>query len=192
MAIIRVAGLDGSKTNFGIAIMSFDTDNPKATLKIEDLILAKTEKSKEKKVRASSDNLARSQLIVETVHPAIKDCIAAFIEVPSGGQSYDAVLGFGIVIGIYASLPVRTIEVSPSETKIAAVGTRTASKAEMIEWALTRFPDAPWRLRKLKGVMVPTNDNEHLADAAAIVLAGIETPSFKNTLTLLRSMSLAA
>lgn len=187
MALIRIAGLDGSKTNFGIAIMDLDTES--MDLSVVDLILVKTEKSKNKQVRASSDNLARSQAITEILFPALKGSVSAFIEVPSGGQSYDAVLGFGIVIGIYASLPITTIEVSPAETKKAAVGTRTASKEEMIEWAVGKFPDAPWRMTKRKGVMVPVKDNEHLADAVAIVHAGIRTPAFRQTIAMLNAQA---
>lgn len=191
MAIVRVAGLDGSLRNFGGAIMSFDTDDPKGTLKVENLFLAKTTNSKNKQVRASSDNLARAQSIREVVHPALEGCAAVFVEVPSGGQSYAAVLGFGIVIGLYASLPIDPIEVSPSETKLAAVGTKSASKEEIIDWAVEKFPDAEWLLTKRKGQMVPIKDNEHLADSVAIVHAGIDTPSFKNTLKLMQSMQAA-
>lgn len=182
---IKIAGLDGSKTNFGIALMSMDVET--LELSVDDLILVKTEKSKEKQVRASSDNLARAQQIAQVVRESLGDSISVFGEVPSGGQSYDAVLGFGIVIGLYASIPLPFIEVSPSETKKAAVGTRTASKEEIIAWAMEKFPSAPWRTRKLKGEIVPTNDNEHLADAVAIVHAGIKTPAFQQTLAILKA-----
>ena len=182
---ITIAGLDGSKTNFGIALMTMDVDT--LELDVKDLILVKTEKSKNKQVRASSDNLLRAQEIATVARESLGDSIACFGEVPSGGQSYDAVLGFGIVIGIYASITIPFIEVSPSETKKAAVGTRTASKEEIIQWAMENSPKAPWRTRKLKGALVPTNDNEHLADAVAIVHAGIKTPAFQQTLAILRA-----
>lgn len=182
---ITIAGLDGSKTNFGIALMTMDVET--LELEVKDLILVKTEKSKDKKVRKSSDNLERAQEIARTLRESLGDCISAFAEVPSGGQSYEAVLGFGIVIGLYASIPVPLLEVSPSETKKAAVGTRTASKEEIIAWAFEKFPKAPWRTRKLKGEIVPTADNEHLADAVAIVHAGIKTPAFQQTLAILKA-----
>ena len=188
MAKIRIAGLDGSKANFGIARLILDTDRMNEAnggITIEDLILVKTEKTTNKQVRASSDNLLRAQQIARTLRTNLDKCASAFIEVPFGGQSYDAVLGFGIVIGIYASLTVPTIEVSPSETKLAAVGTKNASKEEMIEWAFATWPDAPWRTRKLKGEIVPTKDNEHLADAVAIALAGTRTPAFKQAIAVL-------
>lgn len=186
---IRIAGLDGSKRNFGIAIMDLDVDTLELT--VADLVLIKTEKDKNKQVRKSSDNLKACQELSAGILSATASCTACFFEVPSGGQSADACMSFGMVIGLYGMiepvLGIPSIEVSPSETKLAAVGTRTASKQEMIEWASERFPNAPWRMRKLKGAMVPTNDNEHLADAVAIVYAGIKTPAFKTTLAMLRA-----
>jgi hypothetical protein len=62
----------------------------------------------------------------------------------------------------------------------------------MIEWAMEKFPDAPWRMRKLKGEMVPTKDNEHLADGVAIAHAGLKVPSFQQTLAILQANALAA
>jgi Holliday junction resolvasome RuvABC endonuclease subunit len=186
-----VAGLDGSLRNFGIARMWLDTVT--LDLSVQDLILIKTEKSKDKQVRRSSDYLSAAIALKEGCQKAMLGVTTAFYEVPAGGQDYNAVMGFGIVIGTYASLAVPGAEVSPGETKKAAVGTKTASKQEMIEWAMEKFPEAPWRTRKLKGEIVPTNDNEHLADAVAIVHAGIMTPSFKQTLAILnQSFPIAA
>lgn len=186
MSKIIIAGLDGSKSNFGIAKVLLDVN----TLEFEviDLVLIKTEKSKNKQVRASSDNLRRAQELAVGAAANINDCITVFGEVPSGGQSYDAVLGFGIVIGVYAGLKPPFCEVSPAEAKKAAVGTRTASKQEMIEWAVARFPNAPWRMHRGKATL----DNEHLADALAIVLAGLKTPAFQQTIAILRASSAKA
>jgi hypothetical protein len=75
---------------------------------------------------------------------------------------------------------------------MGALGTRTASKEEMIDWAFNKYPDAPWRTKKLKGQILPTKDNEHIADSVAIMEAGILTPSFQQTLAILRSMPMAA
>lgn len=189
MGKILIAGLDGSLRNFGVATAWLDLQT--LAIEIKDLILVKTEKSKDKKVRSSSDNLSRAMELKNGVHAAMRGVTTAFYEVPSGGQDYNAVLGFGIVIGTYAGLPVPGAEVSPYETKLNAVGTRTASKEEMIEWAFAKYPVAPWRTRKLKGEIVPTKDNEHLADAVAIIEAGILTPSFQQTLAILRANTIA-
>lgn len=193
MPKIRFAALDGSLRNFGIAKLDYDTDAaPDQALTVHSLRLVETEKSKNKAVRSSSDNLMRAQSIGRVIREELADCAMVFAEVPSGGQDYNAVLGFGIVIGLYAGIVQPVIEVSPAETKMAAVGTKTASKEEMINWAVEKFPAAPWLTVKRKGVMVPVQKNEHLADAVAIAHAGICTPTFRQTLSLFGSMKLAA
>ena len=183
MAIIKCAGLDGSLRNFGITKMLYDTDTGR--LGIYDMLLIETQKSQEKKVRKSSDTYERARELALGCQTYIKDCDVIFAEIPSGGKSYDAVLGFGIVIGVYAGLQQALIEVSPIETKKATVGSRTASKEEMINWATAAYPNAKWLTVKRGGVMVPVNKNEHLADAAAIVHAGIQTPAFRQAAAIL-------
>lgn len=193
MALIRIAALDGALANFGMAKLQFDTSLPDAqALSVLDLKLIHTEKSKVKSVRVSSDQLRRSREIALDARAWMADCAMVFVEVPTGGQSADACMAFGIVTGIYASLMLEPIEVSPSETKLAAVGTRTASKEEMIEWAFGKFPNAPWLLTKRGGAMVPTKANEHLADAVAIAHAGIRLPVFQQTKAMLNAMNIPA
>lgn len=192
MSKIRIAGLDGSKTNFGIAIMDLDLDTLK--MDVVDLILIKTSKTKDKQVRASSDNLRRAQEVAVPLRKALEQCVTAFVEVPSGGQDYHSVLGFGTVIGIYASILIPVVEVSPAETKMAAVGTPTASKEEMVEWAVAKHPNAPWRRQTQNGAKFKKGDlkkdNEHIADGVAIGEAGILTPSFQQTIAILKANSL--
>lgn len=187
MTKILIAGLDGSLRNFGITKMIYDLES--GTLKIHDMLLLQTEKSKIKSVRASSDNLLRAQSIHKGLTEFLADTVLCFAEVPFGGQSYDAVLGFGITIGLYASIRAPLLEVSPSETKKATVGTRTASKQEMIEWAFETYPNADWITHARNGKNFkkgePTLANEHLADAAAIVHAGIRLPAFEQVKAIL-------
>ncbi|MBA8881790.1 hypothetical protein [Phyllobacterium myrsinacearum] len=185
MGSIIVAGLDGSLRNFGVAKLAVDLTT--MALSVIGLELSETAKDKNKQVRKSSDLFRRAQENHAAVVDAVKDCTVCFAEIPSGGQSYDAVIGFGITIGVYASLPIPLIEVSPAETKLAVLGTRTASKEEMIEWAYATYPDAPWKTQKRGGVIVPTLKNEHLADACAVVHAGIKTPQFKQVLAILKA-----
>ncbi|OCP21995.1 MULTISPECIES: hypothetical protein [unclassified Ensifer] len=192
---IKIAGLDGSLRNFGIAKMLYDLDT--GTLEVDDFLLIQTEKEQTKKMRASSDTYERAKKLAEEANEFTKDCVVTFAEVPFGGKSYDAVLGFGIVIGIYASLSVRPEEVAPAQTKLAAVGTRTASKEEMIHWAFNLYPNAPWLLHQKNGKGYkkgdPTNANEHLADGCGVCHAGIKLPSFKQAVQLLKaSQKLAA
>jgi len=191
MAIIKIGGLDGSLRNFGCVKLLYNTDDE--SLAIDSMKLIETLPTTNKKMRASSDTFERAKKLAEEADEFLKDCVVTFAEVPFGGKSYDAVLGFGIVIGIYASLTVRPEEVAPAQTKVAAVGTRTASKEEMIAWAFERWPDAEWLTVKRKGVMVPTNKNEHLADACGVAVAGLKLPSFRQAVQIIAaSQKLAA
>ena len=192
MSKITIAALDGALANFGMAKLQYDITLPAdQALSVLDLKLIHTEKSKVKSVRASSDRLRRSREIAMLSKAWLADCAMVFVEVPSGGQSHDATFAFGIVTGLYASLPLEPIEVSPAETKLAAVGTRTASKEEMIEWASGKFPAAPWLTTKRNGLIVPTKANEHLADAVAIAHAGIRLPVFQQTIAMISAMNAA-
>lgn len=190
MTKINICAFDGAKSNFGIALMTYDVDT--GELEVTDMELVKTEKSKAKNVRVSSDNLRRAQELAAAVRRRAEGCVICFAEIPSGAQSADASLAFGIVIGLYASVTIPLVEVSPFETKRAALGTNTASKQEMIEWACAKFPNAPWRKAKRNGVMTPTLDNEHLADAVAIAHAGVRTPAFQQTVAILKASRAAA
>ena len=70
MAKVLVAGLDGSLRNFGIALMWLDTVTLETMIK--DLILIKTEKSKDKSVRRSSDYLEAALALKEGCHAAMR------------------------------------------------------------------------------------------------------------------------
>jgi Holliday junction resolvasome RuvABC endonuclease subunit len=186
---MRIAGLDPSMAHFGIAIKDLDLETMQ--MELIDLVLIDTEKQSGKKVvRQSSDDLRRATEAHAAYHATLVGNNVQFVfsEVPSGGQSARAVYSFGIVVGLLASCPVPLIQVMPSETKLATVGTKTASKAEMIEWAAETYPSGPWIKRKSKGEMVLTNANEHLADACAVVYAGVKTDQFQQV----RSMYLTA
>jgi Holliday junction resolvasome RuvABC endonuclease subunit len=90
-------------------------------------------------------------------------------------------------IGILAGCPKPLFQIQPSETKLATVGTKTASKEEMIEWAVEAYPNAPWfRLRDKPGGKIIAK-NEHIADALAVVHAGLETDQFAQFMTMYRS-----
>lgn len=190
--IVRIVGLDPSMANFGMSFMLLDIDTLK--LELAELLLIETEKKANKVVRQNSDDLRRCQEITRLYHKALVGFGAqfAFSEVPTGAQSARAMLANGIVLGVLASCPVPLIQVQPTETKLATVGTKTASKEEMIEWAAETYPDAPWLRHKSKGQMVLTNKNEHLADATAVVHAGLKTDQFQQLRALMNASMVAS
>jgi Holliday junction resolvasome RuvABC endonuclease subunit len=177
--MVRVLGVDGSMSNFGLA--SAWLKRADLSIKVDGLRLIETERRVNKIVRQNSDDLRRARELHKDFTLEARQYAIAFAEVPTGAQSARAMYSNGITVAILASCPIPLIEVQPTETKIATVGTKTASKEEMIEWAVEKYPDAPWIRHNGKIV----KKNEHLADAIAVIHAGIRTDVFQQLLAMM-------
>jgi Holliday junction resolvasome RuvABC endonuclease subunit len=189
---IAVVGFDPSIRNWGIATATVDVDTLEVA--IASIELVETEKDQAKTVRRSSDDLRRATELHDGMVAACKDGIVlAMAEIPTGTQSASGMKSNGICIGVLAACPLPLIEVNPTEVKMAAIGKKNASKSEMIEWAMTKYPTLNWLTRTVKGKRVPLNDNEHLADAIATIHAGVKTALFQSLVAVYRtSMTTAA
>lgn len=64
---------------------------------------------------------------------------------------------------------------------MATTGSKTSTKEEMIEWAVSQQPNAEWLQRGGK----LTKKNEHLADAYGAIVAGMQTDDFKSAMAIL-------
>lgn len=183
MPSIKILGADPAFANFGMALVEVDLDTLEMTPL--DILLIETEKSKNKTVRLSSDKLVRAKKIQAgfSLWQARASLIVA--EIPSGAQSANAAYGFGVAVGVLASHQKPLIEVTPAEAKRAATGYANASKSDMIDWATQLWPALPW----IKGQKDPYSPkNEHMADALAIIKAGVQTQAFDNATAVYRSM----
>lgn len=191
---IRCAAIDPSMRNFGLVKVTVDIET--FAIKIVDMKLVSTEKKTDKKktVRQNSDDLRRAEELTVEVHQFISDCRIVFGEIPTGGQSARAAFGFGLSIGILAGLKIAKkplIQLQPSEVKKAAVGTTTASKEEMIEWATELYPNADWRRARGNPNGKFTADNEHLADATAVAHAGVKSDEFQRIAAMIMASQAA-
>jgi len=184
---IKVVGLDPAFSNFGIAVAEITL--PTFDINITGLSLLKTTKQSGKLVRVSSDDLRRGKEIYEFFKSKCGTASLVFSEIPSGSQSAIASKGLGIALGILTSCPVPIIEVTALEVKKAAVGKKNATKQEMIDWATSKYPKADWLTKKRNGKTTFTNDNEHLADAIAVIHAGIMTPQFKQVIDMFKAIN---
>jgi Holliday junction resolvasome RuvABC endonuclease subunit len=184
--IIPIVTFDPSFRNFGMAEMTYNLDS--GELAVVDLKLIETEKRAGKTVRQNSDDLRRAQEIFREFTKFAKRGRVAFAEIPTGAQSARAMYAFGVSVGLLAACPIPLLQIQPFETKLATVGTKTASKEEMIEFATGTYPCAPWIKRAGK----LTLKNEHLADAVAVAHAGILTDQFQQLLAIWRSAPIAA
>lgn len=188
MAVLKVVGLDPSLRNWGISAGTLDTDTGK--LLIKSLRVTQTKEPKGKDVRVNSDDLRAAKELMEGVMPFLEQANLIFVEVPVGSQSARAMASYGICVGVLGAIRAHGtpfFEVTPTEVKKATVGKQTATKAEMISWAMAAHPEAPWPMQKSKGVMVPiAGTAEHMADATAAIHAGLKTNEYKQLAAMTR------
>lgn len=181
---MKFISIDSSLRNTGIAVGSYN----EGKISVEHIFLNKTEKSKEKTVRASSDTVSRCRETYNFVQGLIKEHNpqVVFVETPSGSQNSSAMKSYGTTCMLIASINPPPIEVTPIEVKLATVGKKTASKQDMIDWAYNLHSNIEWLFKTQKGKKSLVADNEHLADAIAIAYSGIETNEFKRLINLVK------
>lgn len=186
---IRVVGIDPALRNLGLCKATINLN----TLEIDvvDLILVETEANKKtaKVVRKNCDDLDRAKILHDALVEHCKGNHLAFCEVPVGSQSARAMASYGICIGVLAACPIPMVQLTPSEVKLAATGSKHAAKQEMIEWAFEKYPKAPWLAVRRGGVLTPTLNNEHLADATAAIHAGILTDQFRQAASMMKALA---
>ena len=189
MSKIKIVGFDPSTSNWGICKATVDVHT--LEYEVDDLILVQTESEAKKGIRKDSDDIRRAREVRAGMLSACQGAALAISEIPFMNPGGYAAANFnsGLVTGVLASCPVPLIQVFPQDVKMLACGSKHAAKEEMIEWAMLKYPAAPWLMRKLRGKMVPTNANEHLADAVATINAGLKSPQFLEAIAMFRAMA---
>lgn len=165
---LSILGCDPSFTNFGMAHAVIDTD----TMSIEPtrLTLIRTKKESTKRVLVSSDDLRRIGEIHDGFIESSKEVDMIMSEIPSGGaKSHAAAKALAYSTAILGCADKPLVQLTPSQVKVAAVGDKHASKAEMIQWGRQTYPHLNW---------TNTLKDEHLADSLAAIHAGIESEQF--------------
>lgn len=186
---LHLVGMDPSLRNWGLAYAVYDV----ATKKLRVDLLASTHPvlPTGKQVRQNSTDLeAALQLYKGAINFAEK-AHAVFIEVPVGSQSARAMASYGICVGILGALKAHGIpffEVTATEVKLAGHGTKTATKEEMIAWAVNAHPEANWP--KHNGALSAAKA-EHQADAVGAIHAGIRLTSFQQLLSMTSGLQTA-
>lgn len=194
--IVRVVGFDPSMRNWGVArgVLTPGDAHGDPIVTIHSLDVIKTESEKTKSVRQNSHDLDAAEMLAKGAIEAAKGAQAIFVEVPVASQSARAALSCGLCIGVLGALRAMGIpffEVSPNEVKLIAWGKKTATKDEMIQWAMKNHPSAPWPMQTKAGVTtVVASTAEHMADAVAAIHAGIASKSFKQMLPFLTRSAL--
>jgi Holliday junction resolvasome RuvABC endonuclease subunit len=186
---IRVVGFDPSLRNWGIAIGSVIPGKPESLL-LERVGIINPALPKGKQVRQNSLDLEAAKQLCAGAIIAAHEADAIFVEVPVGSQSSRAMASYGICVGVLGSLRATGIplfEVTPTEVKLAGAGKVSASKIEMIDWAVNKHPEVSWPTYVQKGkLLITTSIAEHEADAVAAIYAGMACSSFQQMLSFLR------
>ena len=178
---IQVVGLDPSLRNWGISKGIYNVKTKQ--LCIYDVSTIQPVLSTGKQVRQNSLDLESAKQLCEGALAAAKGAKAIFVEIPIGSQSARAMAGYGICVGVLGALRATGIpffEITPTEVKVASVGYKNATKAEMIQWATTAHPEANWPTYKQHGKdVISAALAEHQADATAAIYAGLASNQFK-------------
>lgn len=182
--LIKVVGQDPSLRNWGLAIGTYDLETKELHIKTVDITNAELPKGKQ--VRQNSLDLESAYQLYKGAVAAAEGAHAVFVEVPVGSQSARAMASYGICVGVLGALRANGIpffEVTPTEVKLAGAGTKTATKRDMIDWAMASHPEANWPMYKKNGaVLVSEALAEHMADAVAAIHAGLACNAFKQML----------
>lgn len=182
---LKIVGCDPSLRNWGLAEATFDIKNNK--LIIENLSVVIPELSKYKQVRQNSLDLESAFQLYQSTVTAFQGANAIFIEVPVGSQSARAMASYGICVGVLGSLRSNNsfFEVTATEVKMAGPGMKTATKKQMIDWAVAKHPEGIWPSYIEHGeVKISEAKAEHLADAIGAIYAGIRSNPFKQLMSL--------
>lgn len=184
MSTIKIAGIDPSLRNTGLALAEYNLETGK--FNVEKVDIVQTERLAGKVVRQNSDDYRCARELIHGINKilAVHGATFVFAELPTGAQSARAMFSFGMTTAIMAGLTPPLIQVQPREVQIAVLGRSGKNKEEIIKWAVENWPDAGWFTRKLKGETKLTNDNEHPADACAAIAAGIQTTQFAQAMAL--------
>lgn len=178
---LPVIGMDPSLNNWGLAQGWYDPNTDQ--LRIGTLDLINPEFTNAKQVRQNSKDIERATSLFRESLRIVENARAVFVEVPVGSQSARAMASYGICVGVLGALRARGIpffEVTPTEVKMATVGKKTASKADIIQRAFDTYPTANWPTRTEQGRRVPVASKaEHMADAIGAIEAGIQLPTFR-------------
>ena len=188
---LTVIGQDPSLRNWGLAKATYCLETKQ--LHVEKLELVNPVLPTGKQARQNSLDLESSLQLYRQALAFSQGAHTVFVEVPVGSQSARAMASYGICVGVLGSLRasgIPFIEVTPTEVKLAGPGKKTATKIEMISWAMASHPEAQWPMYRQNGVdLVSEAKAEHLADAVAAIHAGIAGNTFQQMLPLLAARS---
>ena len=176
-------GLDPGFANFGYAKVRYG----QGYFKIAEMGVIETQKDT-RKVLNSVDNVKRAGQIHlalraliwttwetgELVRVVDALCVEAQSWPRNAGSAAKVAMAWGVIASICADWELPLVQRSPQQIKMAVVGSRKASKAEMAATLAGRYPEV---LTALSGV--PQSRREHPYDALGAVVASLDDEVIK-------------
>lgn len=182
---LNVVGFDPSLRNWGIAKGVLNSGG----LTINELSVINPILPAGKQVRQNSLDLESAKQLYRAAMDAAEGAQAIFVEVPVGSQSARAMVSYALCVGVLGAIRASGkpfFEVTPTEVKLAGAGKKTATKQDMIQWAVARHPEANWPTYTQHGeTLISEAKAEHQADAVAAIYAGLSSNSFQQMLPFL-------
>lgn len=189
---IKIIAQDPSMSNWGLVAATFNTDTGKVEInEMMTIHKNKLEKSVKKALRVSNIDLNVARDLSKGINSFFDKYKPAFtiVEIPHGSQSSASMKGYGICLGLLGAVNTQMIQMTEMECKVNALGKRTATKKEMIAYAMAKHPEAKWHRRMFKGELVGVDGkNEHIADAIAALYAGLESDQFKAAIVMAKQL----
>lgn len=182
----RILCLDLALANTGAAVLRLD---PAGDLleHVETIHTEKTDKATMRKarMRVSDDEWRRTRELSDGLHRLLDSYRPShvFIECPTGGsKSANAARSMAVARGaacaVLSSRGAPVTLVTPFEAKSAATGSKSASKEEVKQAVLSRFPKFDKWIRGKSGKVVASL-NEHAYDAVSVYMAATQTKQYK-------------
>lgn len=171
---MRVLACDPSLRNWGYVLADVSSD-----LTIE-VITGGTIQSKPKKKQSKNvDVILSSEEIYTQLLPLVGSVDVLVTESPYGTQSASAARSLAACCALVGTLRSHCKEhtmFSPKKTKEVFTGNIEASKKEMVDEAIKKFPNYEWEMIKRNSETVPSYAaNEHEADAIAVLFTYVES-----------------
>lgn len=172
---LKIIGVDPGLANMGVALFLFHPDEGYA---LDSVVLIETKKdSKKRGLRQKSDDVRRLQKVIAQFREIVIDWkpdVCAFEDVPTLRNSMavrKVAMSWGACFAVANERPgTMLLEYGPQDLKVVVTGSKSSSKAEIIETLSKRFP-------ALAESTIAPSKKEHVADAVAAALKAAQDPA---------------
>ncbi|TXH14565.1 MAG: hypothetical protein E6R03_08915 [Hyphomicrobiaceae bacterium] len=179
--------MDPSLRNWGWALGHYNLGTGAIT--IDKVGLIQPTLPTKKTIRVNHLDMISAASLAKGAHLVMRESQATFVEVPHGSQNARSMASYGICVGVLGTLRYggqEFYELSELECKMASVGKKTATKAELIAWATKKHPEVTWPTYTRSGtVSISEAQAEHMADAVIAIHAGVSSIPFQQLLPML-------